>query len=119
MLKCFDCQAKAAYLEGIKQMIQEITIQEGHFLVNLSGSICVAEAAHLRESINIFLHNGHKNFVLDFGDVNYIDNAGLGTLLYIRKRVLEGGGSVIIRGLQGIVKDLFEFTQLTRVFEIQ
>src|SRR5664280_2768704 len=101
------------FLKEVQQMIQDITLKEDHFLVNLSGDVYAAEAAQLRESMIIYLQTRHKNIVIDFGDVDYIDSAGLGTLVAIQKRALENGGSVVIKGLQGIVKELFELTKLT------
>lgn len=100
-------------------MIQEITVTDNHVLVNLSGSIYVEEAAQIRESLIGYIEKGHKIFVVDLGSVDYIDSSGLGTLVAIQKRALQNGGSVIIRNLQGLVKDLFELTRLTKVFEIQ
>jgi anti-sigma B factor antagonist len=100
-------------------MIQEITVAENHVLVSLSGSIYVEEAAQLRESLIGYIEKGHKTFIIDLGDVDYIDSSGLGTLVAIQKRALQNGGSVVIKGLKGLVKDLFELTRLTKVFEIQ
>ena len=100
-------------------MIQEITVTEGHVVVSLSGSIYVEEAAQIRESLIGYIEKGHKTFVIDLGNVDYIDSSGLGTLVAIQKRALQNGGSVIIKNLKGLVKDLFELTRLTKVFEIQ
>lgn len=100
-------------------MIQEITVTDNHVVVNLSGSIYVEEAAQIRESLIGYIEKGHKTFVVDLGNVDYIDISGLGTLVEIQKRALQNGGSVIIKNLKGLVKDLFELTRLTKVFEIQ
>lgn len=100
-------------------MIQEITVIDNQVQVNLSGSIYVEEAAQLRESLIGYIEKGHKTFVVDLGNVDYIDSSGLGTLVAIQKRALQNGGSVIIKNLKGLVKDLFELTRLTKVFEIQ
>ena len=100
-------------------MIQEITVTDNHVVVNLSGSIYVEEAAQIRESLIGYIEKGHKTFVVDLGNVDYIDSSGLGTLVAIQKRALQNGGSVIIKNLKGLVKDLFELTRLTNVFEIQ
>lgn len=100
-------------------MIQEITVIDNQVQVNLSGSIYVEEAAQLRESLIGYIEKGHKTFVIDLGNVDYIDSSGLGTLVAIQKRALQNGGSVIIKNLKGLVKDLFELTRLTKVFEIQ
>ena len=100
-------------------MIQEITVTDNHVIVNLSGSIYVEEAAQIRKSLIGYIEKGHKTFVVDLGNVDYIDSSGLGTLVAIQKRALQNGGSVIIKNLKGLVKDLFELTRLTKVFEIQ
>ena len=100
-------------------MIQEITVTDNHVVVNLSGRIYVEEAAQIRESLIGYIEKGHKTFVVDLGNVDYIDSSGLGTLVAIQKRALQNGGSVIIKNLKGLVKDLFELTRLTKVFEIQ
>ena len=100
-------------------MIQEITVTDNHVVVNLSGSIYVEEAAQIRESLIGYIEKGNKTFVVDLGNVDYIDSSGLGTLVGIQKRALQNGGSVIIKNLKGLVKDLFELTRLTKVFEIQ
>ncbi len=100
-------------------MIQEITVTDSNVLVSLSGSIYVEEAAQIRESLIGYIEKGHKTFLIDLGEVDYIDSSGLGTLVAIQKRALQNGGSVVIKGLKGLVKDLFELTRLTKVFEIQ
>ena len=100
-------------------MIQEITVNDKDVLVVLSGSIYVEEAAQIRESLIGYIDSGHKTFIVDLGNVDYIDSSGLGTLVAIQKRALQNGGSVIIKGMKGLVKDLFELTRLTKVFEIR
>ena len=100
-------------------MIQEITVEKNQVLVKLAGKIYVEEAAHLRESLLGYIEKGHKTFIVDFGDDDYIDSSGLGTLVAIQKRALQNGGGIVITGLCGLVKDLFELTRLTKVFEIQ
>lgn len=98
-------------------MVQEINVEENHVQVNLSGSMYVAESALLRENLVDHITQGHKNFIIDLGAVDYIDSSGLGTLLHIRKQTLKKGGSVTINGLQGLVKDLFEMTKMNDLFE--
>ena len=100
-------------------MIQEITVTDNQVLVHLSGDIYVEEAAQLRESLIGYLENGHRMFIIDLSDVDYIDSTGMGTLVAIRKRALQNGGSVIIKGINGLVKEIFELSRLTKVFEIQ
>ena len=100
-------------------MNKVITVSDNHVLVALPGSMYVEEAAKFRESLIGYIEKGHKIFIIDLAELDYIDSSGLGTLVAIQKRALQNGGRVIIKGLNGLVKDMFELTRLTKVFEIQ
>lgn len=100
-------------------MVQEIFIAENQVSVNLSGSIYVEEAALLRENLIRYIEKGHKVIIVDLKDVDYIDGSGLGAFVAINKRVLQHGGRLNIKGLHGLVKDLFVLTRVGKVFEIQ
>lgn len=100
-------------------MSQQIALVDNLVRVSLSGSIYVHEATQLRQSLLGYTSKGYKTFIIDVREVDYIDSSGLGTLVAIHKRALQNGGSVIIQGLQGLVKDVFDLTRLTQVFEIR
>jgi anti-sigma B factor antagonist len=86
--------------------------------VNISGDIYVEEATVLREKLIPFTEKGYKNFIINLSSVTYIDSSGLGVLVAIHKRVVTHGGGVKIKGVQGKVRELFELTLLTKVFEL-
>lgn len=100
-------------------MKQDFTVVNGEVMVSLTGSLYVEEAAALREKLLEYIQAGRRNFAIDLKSVDYIDSSGLGVLVAIQKRALQSGGKVVIKGLQGTVKELFEMTRLTKVFEIQ
>jgi anti-sigma B factor antagonist len=100
-------------------MIREITLSENQVLVCVFGSIYVEEAGNLCESLQGYIEKGHKKIVIDLRGVDYIDRSGLGTLAGINKHALRSGVSIIIQGLQGLVKELFEFSRFTTAFKIQ
>ena len=100
-------------------MIQEIIMAENHVLVKLSCSLYAEEAAQVSESLIEYIEKGHKTILFDFGDVDYIEYSGLQAFVAFQKRARQNGGSVVIKGLHGLVKDLCELTRLDKVFEIQ
>lgn len=100
-------------------MILENTVGINQVLINVSGKIYVEEAVQLRDHITRFIEQGHNTFVIDLGGVDYIDSTGLGTLVAINKQARNRGGSVIVKGLQGLAKELFKLTRLDKVFEVQ
>jgi len=56
--------------------------------------------------------------ILDFERVNYFPSAMLGKLAAIRNKVSGLGGSLKLANLQGPVKQIFEMTQLEKIFAI-
>ena len=51
--------------------------------------------------------------------VEYIDSSGLGMLIRIQKIAVRNDGNVVLKGVQGLVRELFEMTRLTALFHIQ
>lgn len=105
-------------LKEVHSLLQDIAIVDNQVLVVLSGSIHVEEAAQLSRIIGEYLDKGLGAFVIDLGGVDYIDSSGLGTLVSIQKRAMRQGGCVKIKNLNGLVEEVFELTQLKRVFDI-
>ena len=100
-------------------MINQIQLVDNQVQAALQGAIYVEEAAALRETLLGYIEKGHNTFLIDFSTVDYVDSSGLGTLVIIQKQALQHGGSVTLKGLHGLVKDLFELTRLDKVFDIQ
>ncbi|WP_134702249.1 STAS domain-containing protein [Ammoniphilus sp. YIM 78166] len=100
-------------------MIKDIQASHGQVRVCLSGRIYVDVATTIREKLFPYVDQGYKNFIIQLSEVDYIDSSGLGVLVALQKKAVQNGGGVSIQGLRGHVKELFELTRLTRVFDIQ
>ena len=100
-------------------MIKQIQLVDNQVQAALQGAIYVEEAAALRETLLDYIEKGHNTFLIDLESVDYIDSSGLGTLVSIQKQALQHGGGVTLKGIHGLVKDLFELTRLNKVFDIQ
>ena len=100
-------------------MIREMKTVDSELQVFLSGSMYVQDAKELREALEARIAKGQVSLLIDLSQVDYIDSTGLGTLIALRKQALQNGGAIRLQGLQGIVRDLFEMTRLTTVFEVR
>ena len=100
-------------------MIQRAEITDTQVQVFLTGSIYCEEARQIQEKTLHFIEDGHKIFTFDLSEVDYIDSSGLGAFVSINKQALKKGGSMKISGTQGMVKEIFEMTQLTKVLAIE
>jgi anti-anti-sigma factor len=61
---------------------------------------------------------GGEAVVLDLAKLGYISSAGLRILMLAARRVTEQGGTLVIAGLQPVVREIFQITRFDRVFRI-
>ena len=92
---------------------------DGKITVILSGSLYIESVAKLRGDVLQAIDQGKIHLIFDMHNLEYIDSAGLGVLITVQKRVRQKGGNVVIRGLKGDVRELFELTRLDKVFDIE
>jgi anti-sigma B factor antagonist len=60
---------------------------------------------------------GQNRFILDLGNVRYVDSAGLGSLIHAFASVRNRGGVLKLLNLHKRVEDLLVMTRLLTVFE--
>lgn len=91
----------------------------GVVIVDLDGRIILGEPTGLlRDAIKNVVAEGHKNVLLNLGQVSYIDSAGLGELVGCSSTVQNAGGRLKLMQLQKKIADLMQITKLHTVFEV-
>ena len=63
-------------------------------------------------------NEGVRQIVLDAGEMDYIDSAGLGVLIALLKRATEAGCDIRIARLGNKARMVFEITRAYKIFEI-
>jgi len=87
-------------------------------ILDLKGKITLGEGDEaLKDKINSLILQGHKKMLLNFGDVPYIDSAGLGEVVRTYTTVSRQGGSLKLLNLTKRITDLLSITKLLTVFE--
>ncbi len=87
-------------------------------VVDLSGRLTIGEPVLLlRETVRVQVNDGHRNFILNLGDVSYIDSSGLGELVSLFTTVRNKQGDVKLLNLTAKAKDLLQMTKLLTVFD--
>ena len=84
--------------------------------VHGSGRITSASSDLLQSTIRGLIP-GTKRLVLDLADVNYIDSSGIGALVSVFIAASRAQCSLELVHLQPRIRDLFELSRLTAVFE--
>jgi anti-sigma B factor antagonist len=90
----------------------------GVSILDLSGKIVLGEGdVQVKERIKDLLSDGQRRILLNLAEVNYIDSAGLGTLIGSYTTAKRDGGSLKLVNLTKRIQDLLAITKLITVFE--
>ena len=105
--------------EGEIYLFIKSEIVDNRIHIILQGTIYVEDAKEMTEKLAALIESGQTRLLIDLSQVEYIDSSGLGMLIRIQKIAVRNGGNVVLKGVQGLVRELFEMTRLTAIFTIQ
>jgi len=71
----------------------------------------------LKDKIHSLAQQGHKNIVLNLGNVPYVDSAGIGEIVGCYTTLSRVGGNLRLLNLTKRIHDLLAITKLLTVFE--
>jgi anti-anti-sigma factor len=98
----------------------EITQREtnGIYLLTLKGRLVLGlESNGLRTTIDNLLLSGATRIVVNLEDVNFVDSAGLGTLIEIHRKTKDKGGRLMLTNLGPKLRQALEIARLLTLFE--
>lgn len=101
-------------------MVVSCSKEQGVGVIEVSHGLTAATVDTFREQLAKWqaVEPDIKNYVIDLEKVDFMDSAGLGTLIAELKRISERGGDMKIACLQKKPRMVFEITRAYKVFEI-
>ena len=78
----------------------------------------ITNRSDLRQRVRAQLEQGRSTVVVDLSRTEYVDSAGLGTLVLLNKEARAVGGCLVLAGLSDHVRDLLRLVRLDEVFTI-
>lgn len=96
----------------VEKLIDEVMVLDARGRITLGP-----ETETFRQRINTIIGAGRKRIVLDLGNVDYIDSAGLGILVASATSARQAGGELKLVNLTKRVRDLMQITRLSTLFE--
>ena len=97
----------------VEKLFDEVVVLDARGRITLG-----AETENLRQRISAIIGAGRKCIVLDLGNVDYIDSAGLGILAASSASARRAGGQLKLVNLTKRVRDLLQITRLSTLFEV-
>lgn len=86
-------------------------------VVDVSGTITQEDAESLRLKLARMVDLGHRQIVLDLGELTHLDSSALGTLVSTQIRADKAGSTLKIANAGKRLRDLLLLTRLTTVFD--
>ncbi|GAA1967053.1 STAS domain-containing protein [Nocardioides panacihumi] len=96
----------------------EVSFEDNACVIRVTGDIDIMTAERLRSRLLELADAGHVNQVLSLeGDV-FLDSAGLGAVVSIRRRLQVLGGALVLACSNELVLRLLRLTSLDKVVAI-
>lgn len=96
----------------------EIKGDKGYIKVN-SDLDSETSGEALRRAFNQVFDQGKRTVVLDLTDVQIINSYGIGKVLMCYKRLKAENGCLMVKPLQGFVKETFELLMLDKLLPVE
>src|SRR5579863_8182617 len=87
-------------------------------VVKLIGRMDADTNKEFEAACERLVQEGSIYLVIDLAELLYVNSAGLGSFLRNAKRAQEKGGALLLCGIKGLVKEVFEMTRLITVFPV-
>jgi len=92
---------------------------DGLHIVELSGEVDLNHAPELRDVLGSHATARRPKLLVDVSQVEYMDSAGIATLIEYVQRAIEYGGRFALAGAQQRLKAVFDLVRLGEVFPIR
>ncbi len=94
----------------------EVRSEDGAVLVKCKGRLVYGQTDILKEGVRDLLSKS-KRVVVDLGEVDFMDSAGLGTVLYLYCSAKTSRCELQLNNLAPRVRQLFGLTNILSLFE--
>lgn len=87
-------------------------------VLTLSGKLMGGpDAEEVRDVIRQSLDAGQKRFLIDLGDVSWVNSTGLGILIASHVTITQAGGAIKLSRVSKRINQIFMVTKLHTVFD--
>jgi len=87
-------------------------------VLKLIGRMDAENASEFDEACEVWISQGAKHLIADVDELRYVSSMGLRSFLTVAQKLKKVSGSLIICGLHGLPRQVFEMTRLIDLFPI-
>ena len=109
---CAGCEERRRGMEINATLLDDVTA------VAVKGRVDSTNADTLKERLGEIIRSGSSRLVIDLKEVIYISSAGFRALLITARAVEQVSGRMVLCGIAGEVKRLFDIAAFSDLFTI-
>ena len=94
----------------------ETTTEGSAWIIRVSGRMRPELADQFERVCQENLEAGHKQLVVDIGELLYVSSLGLRAFVQVAKAAHRSDSVVVLCGLKGMVKEVFDMANLGGLF---
>src|SRR5579863_5228453 len=87
-------------------------------LLTVSGRMDAESAHEFERACEQWVTRGAKHLIADLDGLQYVSSMGLRSFLSVAQKLQSASGSLILCGLHGLPRQVFEMTRLIGVFPV-
>lgn len=87
-------------------------------LIKISGRMDAENAHEFEDACRKWISKGSKHLVADLEGLQYVSSMGLRCFLAVAQELKSASGSLILCGLHGLPRQVFEMTRLIGLFPV-
>jgi anti-anti-sigma factor len=99
-------------------MTIEMTSQTKAVVITVRGRMDAESTDEFNSVCDRCIDDGWLYLVLDLSGLQYISSAPLGSVVRLAKKLEAKGGAVLLCGPRGMVREVFEITNLLPLFKV-
>lgn len=85
-------------------------------IVRIGHELDFGNAAEFRRICQERVHDGIRNFILDFSETTILDSTGLGAIFSLYREIAPLNGTVVFASLSEAVRIVVQVTRIYKVF---
>lgn len=87
-------------------------------VVSIKGRMDAISSPEFEKEVSELMAEGQKDFIIDFGELDYISSAGLRSILATAKKLESKEGKLLLSSLKDMVKEVFEISGFTAIIPV-
>lgn len=96
-----------------------ITEKDDKYVVTLEGELDTTHALEVEQAMEPLHEVSGKDIIIDCSSLEYIASSGLRILLSLLKSAKSNGNKVVLKSLNGEIKEVFRMTGFIDIFDIE